>query len=166
MMEQVIHTGEATWSEDFPLLMRRHGYLEETYFTFSYSPIRDDSGRPSGVFNACTESTARVLSERRMKVLREMTIDARTSDEAARRCAEVLGRNARDVPFAIVYLRDRSDESFRPAVHAGIPPEMVARLVAVAGGTCEVPGWPVGEMIAGRGPILVDGLSGRFADLP
>src|SRR5882724_8386362 len=54
MMNQVIETGEATWSEDLFLLMSRHGYLEETYFTFSYSPIRDDVGRPSGIFNACT----------------------------------------------------------------------------------------------------------------
>lgn len=72
MMDQVIATGEATWSEDFFLLMFRSGYLEETYFTFSYSPIRDEMGRPGGIFNACTESTARVLGERRLKMLREL----------------------------------------------------------------------------------------------
>ena len=59
MMDQVIETGKATWSEDLFLLMARNGYLEETYYTFSYSPIRDDVGRPSGIFNACTETTAR-----------------------------------------------------------------------------------------------------------
>ena len=58
MMDHVIATGEATWSEDLFLLMFRSGYLEETYFTFSYSPIRDELGRPAGIFNACTESTA------------------------------------------------------------------------------------------------------------
>jgi CheY-like chemotaxis protein len=51
MMDQVIETGEATWSEDLFLLMLRYGYLEETYFTFSYSPIRDEAGRPSGITN-------------------------------------------------------------------------------------------------------------------
>lgn len=166
MMEQVIETGEATWSEDLPLLMRRHGYLEETYFTFSYSPIRDESGRPSGVFNACTESTARVLSERRMKVLREMAIDARTEDEAARRCAEVLGRNARDVPFALIYLRDRSNDSFRPIGYAGIPSELRASLEGVARGLADTHGWPVEEIVARGEPVLVDGLKERFVELP
>src|SRR5690242_10397102 len=48
MMDQVIATGEATWSEDLFLLMMRFGYLEKTYFTFSYSPIRDERGVPRG----------------------------------------------------------------------------------------------------------------------
>ena len=78
MMDQVIATGEATWSEDLFLLMERHGYLEETYFTFSYSPIRDQHGQPRGIFNACTESTARVLGERRLRALRGMAVEARS----------------------------------------------------------------------------------------
>src|ERR1700704_4657093 len=56
MMDHVIATGEATWSEDLFLLMLRSGYLEETYFTFSYSPIRDELGRPSGGFNSCSRT--------------------------------------------------------------------------------------------------------------
>ena len=123
MMDQVIATGEATWSEDLFLLMLRHGYPEETYFTFSYSPILDESGRPSGIFNACTESTARVLGQRRMKTLRELAVEARTASEAARRCAEILGRNPRDIPFALIYLRDGSGKrgSSWPAGRASRP---------------------------------------------
>jgi PAS domain-containing protein len=78
MMDQVIETGEATWSEDFFLLLLRYSYLEETYYMFSYSPIRDEEGRPSGIFNACTEGTGRVLADRRMKTLRQMAVEART----------------------------------------------------------------------------------------
>ena len=88
MMDHVVDTGEATWSEDLFLLMLRYGYPEETYFTFSYSPIRDESGQVGGIFNACAESTARVLGERRLKTLREMAAQSRTADEAARFCIE------------------------------------------------------------------------------
>ena len=55
--------GEATWSEDMPLVMNRHGYDERTWFTFSYSPLRDEEGRITGMFCACTETTGRVQAE-------------------------------------------------------------------------------------------------------
>ena len=64
--------GEATWNEQTPLMMLRNGFLEETYFTFSYSPATDDNGRTYGVFCACTEETARVLGERRLALLRDL----------------------------------------------------------------------------------------------
>lgn len=56
--------GEATYHEDLPLLMRRKGYDEPTWFTFSYSPVRDETGAIPGMFCACTETTAQVLGER------------------------------------------------------------------------------------------------------
>ena len=57
--------GEATYSEDLPLVMNRRGFAEQTWFTFSYSPVRDDSGRVAGLYCACTETTHKVLAERR-----------------------------------------------------------------------------------------------------
>ena len=56
--------GQATWREDLPLLMNRKGYSEQTWFTFSYSPVRDESGKVAGMFCACTETTDRVLAQR------------------------------------------------------------------------------------------------------
>lgn len=70
MLTGVLTHGEATWSEDQLLLLDRNGYVEECYFTFSYSAIRDESGGVGGVFTAVTETTARVLSERRLRTLR------------------------------------------------------------------------------------------------
>ncbi len=55
--------GEATWAENLPLVMRRHGFDERTWFTFSYSPVRDDTGAVVGMFCACTETTAKVTAE-------------------------------------------------------------------------------------------------------
>ncbi len=59
--------GEGTWWEKLPLLMNRHGYDEETWFTFSYSAVRDDSGAVGGVYCACVETTEQVLGERYRK---------------------------------------------------------------------------------------------------
>jgi len=56
--------GQATYVEKLPLVMRRHGYDEQTWFTFSYSPARDDNGEVAGMHCACVEVTGQVLAER------------------------------------------------------------------------------------------------------
>jgi PAS domain S-box-containing protein len=56
--------GKASYFENLPLTMDRKGYDEQTWFTFSYSPVRDESGKVAGVFCACTETTDQVLAER------------------------------------------------------------------------------------------------------
>lgn len=56
--------GKASYHEDLPLLMNRKGFDEETWFTFSYSPVRDEGGQVAGMFCACQETTDRVLAER------------------------------------------------------------------------------------------------------
>jgi hypothetical protein len=56
-------SGEATWSENMPLTMNRHGYDELTWFTFSYSPVRDEQGKVAGMFCTCAETTGRVQAE-------------------------------------------------------------------------------------------------------
>lgn len=59
--------GEASYYENLPLVMNRNGYDEQTWFTFSYSPIRDETGKVAGVYCACVETTANVLGERRQQ---------------------------------------------------------------------------------------------------
>ena len=166
MMDQVIATGEATWSEDFFLLMRRSGYLEETYYTFSYGPIRDESGRPNGIFNACTESTGRVLADRRMKTLRQLTVEARTIRDAARRCAEILGQNPRDIPFALIYLMGDQGQDLELAAQAGLEPGTAASPLAMALVDSDAVGWPLARVAEhGRAEVILD-LPRRFDCLP
>jgi PAS domain S-box-containing protein len=103
MLEGVLTQGEATWSDDQLLLLDRNGFLEECYFTFSYSPIRDESGSVGGVFCAVTETTARVLGERRLQTLRalaEQATQAKTVDDACALAARTLADNPHDLPFA------------------------------------------------------------------
>ena len=68
LANKVMQEGSSTWSEDQLLMINRHGYVEETYFTFSYSPVYDDDGAVCGVFCACTETTEKVLAAKRIKV--------------------------------------------------------------------------------------------------
>jgi hypothetical protein len=70
-ISSVLATGVATWDEDLLLFLERSGYAEETYHTFSYSPL-DEQGRVAGMLCVVTENTDRVLSERRMATLREL----------------------------------------------------------------------------------------------
>jgi PAS domain S-box-containing protein len=57
--------GESTYWENLPLTMRRKGYEEQTWFTFSYSPLRGEEGTVCGMFCTCIETTAALLAERR-----------------------------------------------------------------------------------------------------
>ena len=57
--------GESTYHSNLPLTMNRRGYEEKTWFTFSYSPVRDESGAIAGMYCAVTETTSEVLGERR-----------------------------------------------------------------------------------------------------
>ena len=87
--------GEATWSENLPLVLNRNGYPEDCWFTFSYSPLRDDSGKVAGMFCAATETTERVLAERRQAFRLELDEQLRAlSDphDVMRCAAEQLGQ--------------------------------------------------------------------------
>ncbi len=76
--------GQATYREDLPLVMNRKGYDEQTWFTFSYSPLRDERGKVAGMFCACFETTSKVLAERALRELNE-TLERRVSEALAER---------------------------------------------------------------------------------
>jgi PAS domain S-box-containing protein len=88
--------GQAIYREDLPLLMNRKGYDEQTWFTFSYSPLRDESGTVAGMFCACSETTRRVLAERALRELNE-TLEHRVNEalEERKLLADIVeGTNA------------------------------------------------------------------------
>ena len=71
-IDTVMRTGEATWDEALLLFLERSGYTEETYHTFSYSPLYDDDGAIAGMLCVVSEDTERVIGERRMATLRDL----------------------------------------------------------------------------------------------
>src|SRR5215469_7636772 len=98
---------EGTYVEEQLLIMERNGYSEETYYTFSYSPIPDDDGTPGGIICANTDDTQRVIGERQRTLLRELaadTADARTWRQACQRGVEALATDKRDLTFALLYV--------------------------------------------------------------
>ncbi|MFT3770925.1 MAG: ATP-binding protein [Minicystis sp.] len=123
LFDLVLTTGEATYSEDQLLPMRRHGYTEECYFNYTFSPIRGESGAVEGIFNAVVETTYRVIGERRTRLLRELgerTATARSPGEACTLAAATLGAAPLDVPFAALYLVDEGARGARLAGCSGV----------------------------------------------
>lgn len=71
--EKVLGTGESTWVVDQRLLMERSGFLEETWFTYSYSPLRDADGTVRGVLDIAYETTGQVVDRRRLAAVTDLT---------------------------------------------------------------------------------------------
>lgn len=169
-LDAVITEGVSTWSDTQLILLDRYGYEEETYFTWGYSPIRDESGSIGGVFSSVLEQTERVLSERRFRTLRELAApgaSAKTRDEACLQAADVLSRNGADVPFALLYLRDGNDGSIRLAGHTGLAPGYAASppTVHLTDSTSDVSPWPFSRAVASGRPEVVTDLTRRFPEL-
>ncbi len=123
MLAGVLERGAATYDEDLLLVMRRHGFDEEAYFTFSYSPIVTPGGAVGGVFTAVTETTGRVLAARRLAVLQRLgeipTAQTATVENACAAAAEVLGAHRADIPFGLVYLLTDDGARARLVAHYG-----------------------------------------------
>jgi signal transduction histidine kinase/DNA-binding response OmpR family regulator len=153
-IEQVLREGQATWDEGLLLFLERHGYPEETYHTFSYSPIPDDAGAIGGMLCVVTEETDRVIGERRLRVLRELAAGiagTRTTEQVGDALERCLAANRHDMPFALVYLVE--GEQARRIAGSGVAPGHPAAAPALTLDGSEAP-WPIAELIAGGSPIL------------
>ena len=115
MLTSVLVRGEAVRADDLLLVLDRNGYPEECYFTFSYSPIVDETGGVAGIFTPVHETTDRVINERRLKTLStlaQVRADQLTSAKnACHALALALFQNPIDLPFTAIYLFE--DESGR-----------------------------------------------------
>lgn len=110
---QLAFTGKPGGSKDALLPMQRHGYKEECYFDFTFTPIYGDSGRVDGIFNAVIETTFRVISERRSNVLQSLDrgiASAETADSVFDIASRLLDDAAVDVPFHFMYVKDDNGE--------------------------------------------------------
>jgi two-component sensor histidine kinase len=157
--------GVASWSEDLLLASNWQDYLQESYFTYSHSPLRDEHGEVVGVLSAVSETTARVLGERRLRLLRDLsnlTVQAASSalpmEKTGRLLVEHLCRDNPDAPFALLYLAasDRAKLSFSAGVDASLAPASVDR------GQDDL--WSIGRVLAGEDLVSVD--HGPKANLP
>ena len=127
--EAVLQTGVTTWDEGLQLFLERSGFSEETYHTFSYSPLPDDGGAVGGLLCVVTEETTRTIGERRLTLLREVTADLAGTHTEREVCAGIernLGLRPRDVPFTLTYLFEEDGRSARLICATGLVPGSAA----------------------------------------
>jgi PAS domain S-box-containing protein len=113
-----------TFVESQLLIMERNGYPEETYYTFSYSPIPDDNGAVGGIICANSDDTLRVIGERQLALLRELassTANIRSREDAFAQSAKALATNAHDLPFAMLYLGEPANDDLSLVGASGFP---------------------------------------------
>ena len=106
-----VRTGEATWNKALLLLLERSGYPEETYHSFSYSPLYGAGCCVEGLFCVVSEDTERVISERRIDMLRQLgmkIVGATDMQSVIDGAFSVLGFSRRDFPFALLYLQNEA----------------------------------------------------------
>ncbi|MHA7630969.1 ATP-binding protein [Corallococcus sp. M7] len=169
MIEQVRTEGRATLAEDQQLFLERAGFLEETYFTFSYSPVRDESGAVNGVLDTAVETTSQVLDSRRLRTLQEMASRAGGSirvHDAATHGMEALATNPADLPFALLYLVEADGTQARLVGRMGLEGDgaFCPGEVGLEPGAASP--WPLAQVIRSRQAEQVQGLEARFGPLP
>ena len=124
-IDKVLSTGTATWDERLLLFLERSGFAEETYHTFSYSPISDDSGVTSGMLCVVTEETERVIGERRLSRLHDLASrlsSAIATEDVLQATTASLSDDARDLPFTLTYQFVPEDARPRLVAATGIAP--------------------------------------------
>jgi signal transduction histidine kinase/DNA-binding response OmpR family regulator len=163
MLSKAMGGSEGTYVEAQLLIMERNGYPEETYYTFSYSPIPGDDGTVGGIFCANSDDTQRVLGERQLALLRELAAsaaEARTSQQACERCAQALSTNPRDLLFAMIYMLEPDGRTAVLVSAAGIDRDhpSVMPTLSLDG---ESP-WPLAEVLADRKSRVISNLETTF----
>ncbi len=161
---ELARSGRTAFLEDQPMYLDRNGYLEETWFTFSLSPIRGERGEVAGLFLPATETTVRMLSDRRTRALRDLashTQSARTTRQAVTAAVEVLGEAALDVPFVLIYLVDGEDDHVNLVGRVGVRPN--SRMAVQRIGLAESS--PVTSVIRNGQSMTVDDLVERFGPI-
>ncbi|MBD2439225.1 ATP-binding protein [Nostoc sp. FACHB-110] len=158
---------QGTYDESLLLIMERNGYPEETYYTFSYSPVPNDDGSTGGIICANTDDTPRIIGERQLALLKELaatTADARTFAEACTLSINCLATNPYDLPFAMIYLVDSQRQCLTLAGCCGIEPEHLAAAETIAFND-DSP-WQFTKVLTNHQPYVLTNLEQKWSDLP
>lgn len=111
-IDEVMRHGKASWNEDRLVPITRNGRVEDVYWSYGPSPVFDESGAIAGTLIVCTETTERVLSDRRQKALHrlvECAAAAADPIDVIQLAGSVLGESMDDIPFAVIYAGQGGD---------------------------------------------------------
>ncbi|MES2505588.1 MAG: PAS domain S-box protein [Verrucomicrobiota bacterium] len=166
--ESVVSTGVATWDEGLRLFLERSGFPEETYHTFSYSPIPGDDENVGGMLCVVTEETERIISERRLSLLRDLATGLTGVTTEADLCAafqHCIEQEPKDLPFALIYLAQPCGEETQLSCCHGVSPGHRAAPARLRfGGADNV--WPLACRTTDPAIQCLEDLHTRFEDLP
>ncbi len=160
--------GETSFLENQRIFLDRNGFLEETFFSFSFSPIRDESGGIGGLFHPVVEMTGKILSERRTRVLKDVadrTAKSKTIDEACTLTVQTLADHATDVPFALLYLFEDGGTSARLVGLTGLQEDAQAYAISMDKELWVSATWPLGAVFLSGSALELDHLDSRFEHL-
>jgi len=167
-IRRVLDTGEATWDEALLLFLERSGYREETYHTFSYSPLFGDDSKVAGLLCVVTEETDRVIGERRLRTLRSLAGELNktiTEEDVVACIARCLGENQKDLPFTLLYLFTEDGNEARLACQTGMAEGHPAAPASISLTEKNQP-WPIRDLLTGKDSIVVENLPERFESVP
>jgi len=166
-IERVMKTGEASWDETLGLILERSGFPEETYHTFSYSPLAGASDRIEGMLCVVMEDTQRVRGERQLSSLSRLAgalVNANTKDEVLEAIERGL-TGEKDIPFALVYCFEGNNNRLCLAAKSGIAPGHPAAPREIDLESIAAP-WPVDLLLSSGRGMTIDRLDDLFPDLP
>jgi signal transduction histidine kinase len=165
--QSAMRLNEGTYDEALLLIMERHGYAEETYYTFSYSPVPNDLGGTGGILCANTDDTQRIIGERQLSLLRALATDtaqARNAEDVCARGAQSITNHPRDLPFAWIYLADHDKRTLTRAGASGISASHSAAPTNVE--IAHAQGWPWSSVLHDQQLTVLDDPEKLMGALP
>lgn len=164
-IESVMAGGEATWHEDHLVPITRGEWVQDVYWSYSYSPILDDDGEVGGVLVTVQETTKRVLTERRARMLQNLAareLDAASELDAIAVAISVLELHPQDVAFGLLYAHDARSNVYRLVGAAGLPSGHPASppTLELSGGV-----WPLARPESDQVPVLVEHLTAAVGEI-
>ena len=160
--------GQTSYLENQRMFLDRNDYLEETFFTFSFSPIQDETGRVGGLFHPVTETTGKMLAERRTRALRDLAAragKARSLEEALTLAAQSLSESDLDLPFLLFYAVDDQGREARLVASTGLTAGLDASPRVVDLTAVREASWPLTEVMRSLQARKIDDLGARIGPL-
>jgi signal transduction histidine kinase len=160
-------SGKSAYLEKMRMFLDRYGFLEETWFTFSFSPITDESGGIGGLFHPVTEMTEQMLSERRTRTLRDLAqraSKAKTVTDAFALSVHALAESDLDLPFVLFYAIDEEGAAANLVGATGLASGSHACPRHVNFRSRIADAWSIGAAVRTAMVEQIDDVAGRFGD--